>query len=145
MSLNYIKPDEEFYGCIKLTSGEELLGRVVVVEEHKGFYCAFIQDPGKVHSTEKMIEDKRAVAVGLKRWMVFSDEDFFIIPEERIITIAPMSSDAVLMYKFFCKQEFKKHPDDLPDSSIELTQEMGLIGEVEKMRKKLEQLFNGNS
>lgn len=49
------------------------------------------------------------------------------------------------MYKFFCKQEFKKHPDDLPDSSIELTQEMGLIGEVEKMRKKLEQLFNGNS
>ena len=50
MSLNYIKPDEEFFGCMKLTSGEELLGRIVVVEEHKGFYCAFIQDPAKVHS-----------------------------------------------------------------------------------------------
>ena len=33
MSLNYIKPDEEFFGCMKLTSGEELLGRIVVVEE----------------------------------------------------------------------------------------------------------------
>ena len=48
MSLNYIKPDEEFFGCMKLTSGEELLGRIVVVEEHKGFYCAFIQDPAQV-------------------------------------------------------------------------------------------------
>tara|TARA_B100000927_G_scaffold202330_2_gene163942 strand:+ start:7541 stop:7978 length:438 start_codon:yes stop_codon:yes gene_type:complete len=145
MSLNYIKPDEEFFGCMKLTSGEELLGRIVVVEEHKGFYCAFIQDPAKVHSSEKVIDEKRAVAVGLKKWMIFSDEDFFIIPEERIITIAPMSHDAVLMYKFFCKQELKKNPDDLPDSSIELTQEMGLIGKVEEARKKLEQLFNGNS
>ena len=94
---------------------------------------------------EKVIDEKRAVAVGLKKWMIFSDEDFFIIPEERIITIAPMSHDAVLMYKFFCKQELKKNPDDLPDSSIELTQEMGLIGKVEEARKKLEQLFNGNS
>ena len=64
MSLNYIKPDEEFFGCMKLTSGEELLGRIVVVEEHKGFYCAFIQDPAKVHSQDKIIDDKRAVASG---------------------------------------------------------------------------------
>ena len=50
-----------------------------------------------------------------------------------------------MMYKFFVKQELKKSPDDLPDSSVELTQEMGLIGTLEEARKKLEQLFNGNS
>ena len=145
MSLNYIKTAEEFFGCMKLKYGDELLWRIVVVEEHKGFYCAFIQDPAKVHSQDKIIDDKRAVAVGLKRWMVFSDEDFFIIPEERIITIAPMSQDAVMMYKFFVKQELKRSPDSIPDSSIELTQEMGLLGTLEEARKRLEQLFNGNS
>jgi hypothetical protein len=49
------------------------------------------------------------------------------------------------MYKFFVKQELKRSPDSIPDSSIELTQEMGLLGTLEEARKRLEQLFNGNS
>ena len=69
MSLNYVRPDEEFFGVLKLTNGEEVLARTIVVEESEGTHVAFVQDPAKVHATETMKDEKRAVAVGLKKWM----------------------------------------------------------------------------
>ena len=107
-SLSYIRPDEEFFGAIKLMNGEEIIGKIVVSDEEGG-HMAFIQDPAKVHVNEQMIEGKRALAVGLKRWMVFSQEDFYIIPEDKILTIAPLSSEAIIMYKYFVRSELKNN------------------------------------
>ena len=45
MSLNYVRPDEEFFGVLKLTNGEEVLARTIVVEESEGTHVAFVQDP----------------------------------------------------------------------------------------------------
>ena len=33
-SLNYIKTDEEFFGILKLVSGEEIIGRIIVTDEN---------------------------------------------------------------------------------------------------------------
>ena len=142
MSLNYVRTDEEFFGVIKLTNGEEILARCIVVEEQSGSFVVFVQDPAKVHATEMIKDDKRAVAVGLKKWMVFSDEEFFIVPEDRVLTIAPMSTEAVAMYKIFCKTELDSDQDDLmADSGVPLNESMGLIGKVDEARKRLEDLF----
>ena len=62
-SLSYIRPDEEFFGAIKLMNGEEIIGKIVVSDEEGG-HMAFIQDPAKVHANDTMSEGKRAVAVG---------------------------------------------------------------------------------
>ena len=61
-TLSYIRPDEEFFGAIKLINGEEIIGRVIVVEEN-GAHLAFIQDPAKVHANETVSDGRRAVAV----------------------------------------------------------------------------------
>lgn len=146
MSLNYVRPDEEFFGVLKLTNGEEVLARCIVVEESEGHFVVFAQNPAKVHATEVVKETKRAVAVGLKKWMVFSDEDFFIVPEERIVTVAPMSTEAVAMYKIFCASEFDDEEDNDPwnldEKGIPMNESMGLIGNTRSARKFLEDLFN---
>ena len=144
LTLSYLRPDEEFFGAIKLTSGEEIIGRVIVCEEN-GAHLAFIQDPAKVHVNDQMIEGKRALAVGLKRWMVFSQEDFYIIPEDKIMTIAPLSSEAIIMYKYFVRSELKNTPNPMNQAKpVKMNQEMGFIGNIDAARKKLEELFDNN-
>ena len=142
-SLSYIRPDEEFFGAIKLMNGEEIIGKIVV-SDGEGGHMAFIQDPAKVHANDTMSEGKRAVAVGLKKWMVFSAEDFYIIPEDRILTIAPLSTEAIVMYKYFIQSELKlRHPTGRSTSQeIDPDLGMGLIGKVDETRKRLEDLFN---
>ncbi len=142
MSLNYVRPDEEFFGVLKLTNGEEVLARTIVVEESEGTHVAFVQDPAKVHATETMNDEKRAVAVGLTKWMVFSDEDFYIIPEQQVISIAPQSAEAKMMYRMFVRQEFDHEEIDSDESSVEVNESMGLLGKVDQVRSKLEDLFN---
>ena len=143
-TLSYIRPDEEFFGAIKLINGEEIIGRVIVVEEN-GAHLAFIQDPAKVHANETVSDGRRAVAVGLKKWMVFSQEDFYIIPEDRILTIAPLSNEAILMYKYFVRSELnQKGPHQEPAQHVEMNEQMGLIGKIEEHRKKLEDLFTSD-
>lgn len=144
-TLSYIRPDEEFFGVIKLLNGEEIIGRIVVTEEEGG-HLAFIQDPAKVHANETVADGRRAVAVGLKKWMVFSAEDLYIIPEDRILTIAPLSTEAILMYKYFVKAEMgsKNGPPVKPAEEIEPDDAMGLIGKVDEHRQKLEDLFNSD-
>lgn len=144
LTLSYLRPDEEFFGAIKLCSGEEIIGRVIVCEEN-GAHLAFIQDPAKVHVNDQMIEGKRALAVGLKRWMVFSQEDFYIIPEDKIMTIAPLSSEAIIMYKYFVRSELKNTTNPIKQAKpVKMNQEMGFIGNIDAARKKLEELFDNN-
>ena len=146
-SLNYIKTDEEFFGILKLVSGEEIIGRIIVTDEN-GTTLAFIQDPALVHSYDTAAQAKPAVAVRLKRWMVFSDEDFYIVAEDKILTVAPLSTEATIMYQFFVKQELgpakkKVNPmtPDVVSEPSELNYKQGYIGTVEEARKKLEDLF----
>ena len=92
-----------------------------------------------------MIEGKRALAVGLKRWMVFSQEDFYIIPEDKILTIAPLSSEAIIMYKYFVRSELKNNTNPSDQAkAVKMNQEMGFIGNIDAARQKLEELFDNN-
>ena len=84
-----------------------------------------------------MIEGKRALAGGLKRWMVFSQEDFYIIPEDKILTIAPLSSEAIIMYKYFVRSELKNNTNPSDQAkAVKMNQEMGFIGNIDAARQK---------
>jgi hypothetical protein len=142
MALSYIRHDEEFLGTVKLTDGSEVLARMLVVEDTANQEVVFVSNPAKVHHTEKTIEGKSAQIVALKKWMVFSDEDFYIIPEQQVISIAPQSAEAKMMYRMFVRQEFDHEEIDSDDSSVEVNESMGLLGKVDQVRSKLEDLFN---
>ena len=142
MSLGYIRHDEEFYGTAKLTDGTEVLAKMLVVQDTDGTDIVFVSNPAKVHTTEAVQDNKRATVIGLKKWMVFSEEDFYIIPENQIISIAPQSIEAKMMYKMFVRQEFDLEDIDESEREVEITESMGLIGKVDQARKSLEDLFN---
>jgi hypothetical protein len=142
MSLGYIRHDEEFYGTAKLTDGTEVLAKMLVVQDTDGTDIVFVSDPAKVHAAETVQDNKRATVIGLKKWMVFSEEDFYIIPETQIISIAPQSIEAKMMYKMFVRQEFDREDIDESEREVEVTASMGLIGKVDQARKSLEDLFN---
>ena len=142
MSLGYIRHDEEFYGTVKLTDGTEVLAKMLVVQESENLDILFVSQPARVHATETVADNKRATVIGLKKWMVFSEEEFYIIPESQIISIAPQSIEAKMMYKMFVRQEFDYEEIDENEREVEVSQEMGLLGKVDQVRQSLENLFN---
>ena len=145
MSLNYVKHEEEFLGVAKLTNGDEVIGKFTVVKDTDGTDVVFIVDPAKVHHGSVNIGDgKRTEMVGLKRWMYFSDEEFYIVPDNQIISLAPQSTEATMMYKMFVRQEFRHESlaDIRERNEVDPTPNQGFLGTVDGNRKKFEDLFN---
>ena len=67
---------------------------------------------------------------------MWSDEEFFILQEGDIISIAPMSFSATAMYKLWLRKE--QGIDDDKNWQVDVNKNMGLVGKVSEMRKKLE-------
>ena len=77
------------------------------------------------------------MAAGFVKWMMWSDEEFYIIQEPDIVTIAPMSTEAIMMYKMWWRKDSGKNGED-PDPGVPMNENMGLVGKVSEMRKRLE-------
>lgn len=138
--INYIKHEQEFFGLIKLRSGETIMGSMIATEEdfQPGKTVFYIQDPASPvnHPVEK--EGQPGMAVGLIRWMMFSEEDFYMVNEDDVITCAPMAMEAVLMYKMWLRKEKGGKNSDV---EIEINKNMGLVGKVSDFRSKLEDFW----
>ena len=71
-----------------------------MTEDH-GESLVFLQDP-VVHAVTKEVGEHKVVrGMGFTRWMQMSDEDFFILREKDILTVASMSRDITLMYEAY--------------------------------------------
>jgi hypothetical protein len=134
MTINYIRHDNEFYGTIKLVSGEEILGNLIATEENDESVL-FISDPATPSMNPIEKDGQIVMAMGLSKWMMWSDEDFYIVRESDIVTIAPMSMEAIIMYKFWLRKE---SGEDTAEFETPINENMGLVGKVSEMRKKLE-------
>ena len=133
--INYIRHDHEFYGVAKLSSGEEVMG-VMMAMKQDGQTLIFVQDPATPREAPMKRGDEVGLAIGLVKWMMWSDEEFFILQEGDIISIAPMSLPAVSMYKLWLRKE--QGIDDDKNWQVDVNKNMGLVGKVSEMRKRLE-------
>ena len=134
--INYIRHDNEFYGIIKLVTGEEVIGTMIATNEDN---CTMVYVSDPLSPTLTPIEKpdgEMGLAAGFTKWMLWSDEEFYIIQEPDIVTIAPMSTEAIMLYKMWWRKD-GKIPEDL-DPGVPMNENMGLIGKVSEMRKKLE-------
>lgn len=145
--INYIRHDEQFFGVIKLTTGEEILGEILVSQDPDTQKdMIFIQNPAKTKIIElenESEESNHRVAMGMIRWMNFSDEDFYVLEEKAVISIAPMSKESVLMYKRWVKKEINNE-EDADEIEIPMNKNMGLLAKVDEARKLLEKIYNSN-
>ena len=129
MSINYIKHEQEFYGVCKLISGETIIGSMIATEEDNepGVTLLYVSDPAvaQQHSVEK--DGQMGMAVGFIKWMMWSSEDFYIIEEKDILTVAPMSMESILMYKMWLRKECGGEKND---NAVDVNKNMGLVGKV---------------
>lgn len=146
--INYIQHDKEFYGVIKLSQGEEIMGELIVTEdvETKGESIVFITYPAKSRTVEIEQGGKAGVGVGLVKWHYFSEEDFYIIPEKDILCISPLSPTGIAAYKRWLRSE-----EGIEDENVEHpfyrepNENMGRRTSVSDAKSFLEKLFKAPS
>ena len=127
---------EEFYGVIKLITGEEIFAMITVEENDHGNPVILVQTP----VTMKVLSNGHGQYVKIKPWLELADEDMFIINYDRIITMTEVkNNEMVTFYKRYLEE------DDLDfeiDGKVKLQEGMGFISTVEDARKNLEKIFN---
>ena len=110
--INYARHDEEFYGVFKLSTGEELLAKAVLTEDNDET-LAFLQNPVTLEVfTKEIDENKVAKGIGFVDWFPSSDEDFYILREKDIISLATMSKEYSMMYEAYLAGSMKSDTDN---------------------------------
>lgn len=143
--LNYVRQDEEFYCSVKLTCGSELMGKCMVhFDDEINKRVAFIQSPVEVNVFLADRPDGRAIrGVGFTKWMQFSDEEFFIVTEDHVVSMASLSSDMIDVYEKFLVSEIENdmRDVDMKKNTVAPTSILGHVGSVEEARMKLEDIL----
>ncbi len=153
MAINYVKHDEEFHGVFKLVSGEEVLAKAVMsTEENCDESLAFLQDPVCIQPINQDLGKGKVMrGLGFHRWMMLSDEEFFIIREKDILSVASMSKHIIGMYEKFLIDEYAdrakdSEPQEVKDkrnarrrTKIDNTQ--GFVGKINQARQVFEKLY----
>ena len=98
----------------------------------------YVQDPAQPQNHEVNKDGQLGIAVGLIKWMMFADEEFYMVTEDNIVTVAPMAMDAVLMYKMWVRKEKGTNKNEV---EIKMNKNMGLVGKVTDARAKLEDFW----
>jgi len=151
MTINYVKHDEEFHGVFKLVSGEEVLAKAVMAtEENCDESLAFLQDPVCIQPINQDLGKGKVMrGLGFHRWMMLSDEEFFIIREKDILSVASMSKHIIGMYEKFLVDEYADRKDESSEEKDERTARrktninntQGFIGKINLARQVFEKLY----
>ena len=125
----------EFIGMIKLVSGEEVIGSVLVCEEENGFV---VETPFSIDETIIETPAGEMVKVDLRPWIKFSAEEIIFIEKEKTITVYEADERITKIYNRTLRKYL--HQED-NTSQIPLDEEMGFKTKVDDARNSLEKIF----
>ena len=129
---------EEFYAIIKLVSGEEILS-LVFVDENDGDPVLVLQNP----VTMKSYNNQHGMYLKVKPWMELSDDDFFIVKLDKIITMTETKDKRILdIYNNYIEDDDSIDVYN-PPGQVKPSSKMGYLSSVEDARKRLERIFKG--
>ena len=125
----------EFIGMIKLVSGEEVIGSVLVCDEENGFV---VETPFSIDETIIETPGGEMVKVDLRPWIKFSAEEIIFIEKEKTITVYEADERITRIYNRTLRKYL--HQED-NTSQIPLDEEMGFKTKVDDARSSLEKIF----
>ena len=125
----------EFVGMMKLVSGEEIIGSVLVCEEENGFV---VETPFTVDETIIETPAGEMVKVDLRPWIKFSAEEIIFIEKEKTITVYEADERIIKIYNLTLRKYLHNENDT---SQMPLNEEMGFKTKVDDARSSLEKLF----
>ena len=132
---------DEFYSIIKMVSGEEVLS-LISIDDNDGDPIIVLQNPVII----KMLESKNGSFIKVKPWIELSDEDFFFVKPEKIITMTETKNKKLIdVYT----QYISEYDDEEEENNNVMNQygrvkpnkHMGYITSVKKAREDLENIF----
>ncbi|AAX44521.1 methylamine utilization protein [Prochlorococcus phage P-SSM2] len=130
---------EEFYGVIKLVTGEEIFALISVEENDHGNPVVLVQTPVVM----KVLSHAHGQYVKIKPWLELADEDMYLINYDRVVTMTQVKdSDLIGFYERYLKDD---EVDIELDGKVKLHENMGFISTVDDARKKLEDIFKNTN
>ena len=129
---------EEFYAIIKLVSGEEILS-LVLIDDNDGDPVLVLQNP----VTMKTYNNHQGTYLKVKPWMELSDDDFFIVKLDKIITMTETKDKRIIdIYNNYIEEDDSIDVYN-PSGQVKPSSRMGYLSSVEDARKSLERIFKG--
>ena len=128
--------EDEFYASVKLVSGEEIFGEVMLSEEN-GRTVLIISDPVEI---ETVSMNGSHEGLRMMPWLrSMPTEGIIIIPMDRVITVveAQEDSEVVAYYQRFIMTNLAGGSSE----KIKVTKKMGYVISVEKARETLEKIY----
>jgi hypothetical protein len=129
---------EEFYAIIKLVSGEEILS-LIMIDDNDNDPIIVLQNP----VTMKMQQNQHGTFLKVKPWIEMSDDDFFIIRPDKVITMTETNDNKLIdIYNKYITDD-ETLDEHNSSGQVKPSSKMGYISSVEDARKRLEDLFKG--
>ena len=128
---------EEFYGVIKLITGEEIFA-TISIDENDGDPIIMVQDPVIM----KVLQNPTGHYVKVRPWLELPEDNIFLLKYEKIITMTEVTDTQ--MINFYERYLFNDDVDIELDGRVQLNTNLGFISTVEDARKKLEELYKLN-
>lgn len=129
--------EEEFYGSIKLISGEEIFAEILPVEEN-GRTVLVLSDPVEIETVSiGSIEGLRMIP-----WIrCLSKEGIVIVPMDKVITVVEASeeSEVVDSYMKFVRQK------NTSSEEGKVSERMGYKTSVKEARAYLEKIYKSKA
>ena len=129
--------EDDFYGTIKLKSGEEIFARVAAYEEDNRTLL-IITHPIIINEIKG-----RSGVVGYKvePWLKTTREDMFIINMNDILTLSESRDiEMIMMHQDFISSNHKQG-----SNKSQINRRMGYLGSVDDTKKTLEKIFKLNT
>ena len=128
---------EEFYGVIKLITGEEIFA-TISIDENDGDPIIMVQDPVIM----KVLQNPTGHYVKVRPWLELPEDNIFLLKYEKIITMTEVTDTQ--MINFYERYLFSDYIDIELDGRVQLNTNLGFISTVEDDRKTLEELYKLN-
>ena len=90
----------------------------------------------------KMIENNQGIFIKVKPWMQISDDDFFIVKLDKIITMTETKDEKIInLYNNYIENDLTSESFQ-SGGRVKPSSKMGYVSSVEDARKRLEKIFN---
>ena len=128
---------EEFFATVKLITGEEIVSKVVYLEDEDK---VMLENPLQVDSAKQRKGALEISGFSFREWVCATFDKMFIINRDHIITISEVEGPIVDFYKeTLLRMENGK---SLNGKGGKLPRGSGYLGSVTDMKKSLENIFN---
>jgi hypothetical protein len=129
--------EEEFFATVKLITGEEIVSKVVYLEDEDK---VMLENPLQVDSAKQRKGALEISGFSFREWVCATFDKMFIINRNHIITISEIEGPIVEFYKETLQR--MENGKSLNSKGGKLPRGSGYLGSVTDMKKSLENIFN---